>query len=66
MKLNLDFANKVPKEANYNEIILVKDKANKSKIYIVRYFIILVYCVTNPNTHKIGIKYMRPQIGTNA
>jgi len=32
MKLNLDFANKVPKEANYNEIILVKDKANKSKI----------------------------------
>ncbi len=32
MKLKLDFLNKVPKEAKDNEIILVKDKANKNKI----------------------------------
>ncbi len=32
MKLKLDFVNKVPKEAKDNEIILVKDKATKSKI----------------------------------
>ena len=32
MKLKLDFVNKVPKQAKDNEIILVKNKANKKII----------------------------------
>ena len=31
MKLNLNFTNKVPKEAKDNEVILVKDKVSKNK-----------------------------------